>query len=65
MDRLICVSLSYTHYGYEMGMLKVPAYYMLFNATHSWSARQKKRNDEHDCGQGNTNFLYSADHEQN
>ena len=25
MDQLICASLSYTHYWYEVGMLKVPA----------------------------------------
>ena len=25
MDQLVCASLSQTHYGYEMGMLKVPA----------------------------------------
>ena len=26
MDQLICASLSHTHYCYEVGMLKVPAY---------------------------------------
>ena len=26
MDRLICASLSHTHYWYEVGMLKVQAY---------------------------------------
>ena len=26
MDQLICASLSHTHYWYEVGMLKVPAY---------------------------------------
>ena len=25
MDQLICASLSYTHYWYELGMFKVPA----------------------------------------
>ena len=25
MDQLVCASLSHTHYGYEVGMLKVPA----------------------------------------
>ena len=25
MDELICASLSYTHYWYEVGMLEVPA----------------------------------------
>ena len=27
MDQLIFASLSHTHYGYEVGMLKVPAVY--------------------------------------
>ena len=26
MDRIICASLSHTHYWYEVGMLKVPAF---------------------------------------
>ena len=26
MDHIICASLSHTHYSYEVGMLKVPAY---------------------------------------
>ena len=26
MDQLICAYLSHTHYWYEVGMLKVPAY---------------------------------------
>ena len=26
MDQLMCASLSHTHYWYEVGMLKVPAY---------------------------------------
>ena len=29
MDQLICASLSHTHYWYEVGMLKVPAGYLL------------------------------------
>ena len=26
MDKSIFASMSHTHYGYELGMLKVPAY---------------------------------------
>ena len=26
LDQLICASLSHTHYWYEVGMLKTPAY---------------------------------------
>ena len=26
MDQFICASLSHTPYGYEVGMLKLPAY---------------------------------------
>ena len=29
MDQLICASLSYTHFWYEVGMLKVPANYII------------------------------------
>ena len=29
MDQLICASLFHTHYWYEVGMLKVPAYYAM------------------------------------
>ena len=29
MDQLVCASLSHTHYWYEVGMLKVPAYSVL------------------------------------
>ena len=33
MDRLIFASLSHTHYWYEVGVLKVPAYTLLAGAT--------------------------------
>ena len=29
MDQLICASLSHTQYWYKVGMLKVPAYYIV------------------------------------
>ena len=31
IDQLICASLSHTHYWYEVGMLKVPAYSAFIN----------------------------------
>ena len=30
MDHLVCASLSHIHYWYEVGMLKVPAKYILY-----------------------------------
>ena len=35
MDKLICASLSHTHYRYEVGILKVPAY-VLFVGLSPW-----------------------------
>ena len=32
-DQLICASLSHTHYWYEVGMLKVPAYFLSVSYT--------------------------------
>ena len=32
MDQLICASLSHTHYRYEVGMLEVPAIYVVTNS---------------------------------
>ena len=34
MDQLIFASLSHTHYQYEVGMLKVPAYYIIITVTY-------------------------------
>ena len=34
MDQLIFASLSHTHYWYEVGMLKVPAAYAIYQSNH-------------------------------
>ena len=38
MDKLICASLSHTHYWYEVGILKLPAY-VLFVGLPAWGVR--------------------------
>ena len=54
MNQLICASLSHTHYWYEVGMLKVPAYaelniYLCNSTTFSLSVAD---NNQADAGQG-------------
>ena len=39
MDQLIFASLSYTHYWYEVGMLKVPAVCMVITYSRVWINR--------------------------
>ena len=44
MDQFTCASLSHTHYWYEVGMLKVPAYSAINPYTIcAYSLRHKKR----------------------
>ena len=43
MDQLIFASLSHTHYWYEMGMLKVPAYVCTYGHTYSKSMDQPSK----------------------
>ena len=40
MDQVICASLSRTHYWYEVGMLKIPAYYTYYGV-YSEDSRNK------------------------
>ena len=47
MEQIVCTSLSHTHYWYEVGMLKVPAYrikYRSFDGRQRSQQRLRRRN---------------------
>ena len=45
MDQLICASRSHTHYWYEVGMLKVPAYTHSVGSPGPKTAVQRRQSD--------------------
>ena len=53
MDQFICVSLSHTHYWYEVGMLKVPASVQSVNE----SLNDKHEGSKHKTSLGINNSL--------
>ena len=52
MDRLICASLSHTHYWYEVGMLKVPATYPCLVQGSGESYRRAGTDEPRQCSLG-------------
>ena len=51
MDQLICASLSHTHYWYEVGMLKVPAYVVRFPS--GWYGHTYSKSIDQACNVAN------------